>query len=371
MTDDHSKAALLSKSETGILGGISSIDNPAPLAGDDLAPKSILEVEHLRVRLRRGSGTVTIVDDVSIVVKEGAAVAIVGESGAGKSVSTRAVLDLLDPRRFEVEGTIRLGGVDLSTLSRRERRRHISRVASLVFQDPTRSLNPTMKVGAQIAEAMYKSKARSDVTKSQAKVRSLELMRDVGIADPEERFFAFPHELSGGMRQRIVIAIALACQPKIIFCDEPTSSLDVTTQAQIMELLARLREDLGLSLVLITHDLSLAASRVDDVIVMYQGRVVERLPSKGLFAGAAMPYTEALLKAIPGDEEGHLPEPMPTLPYRLQAATTGCSYHPLCPRAADVCREVTPELTSLEVRHDARCFFPKGSDERASGANAP
>jgi oligopeptide/dipeptide ABC transporter ATP-binding protein len=322
------------------------------------ASSPVVEVENLTVRLKRGSGVVTILDDVSYAIGEGEAVAIVGESGAGKSVSTRAILDLLDHRKFAVDGTIRLCGVDTMSMKKRDRRRHITSVSSLVFQDPTRSLNPSMRVGWQIAEAMYKVDHRADqIGKDEAKAESIRLMRAVGIADPEQRFFAYPHQLSGGMRQRIAIAIALACRPKVIFCDEPTSSLDVTTQAQIMDLLEGLREEFGLALVLITHDLSLAASRVDRVMVMYQGRLVERLPSEGLLENAAMPYTQALLRAIP-DVNGGIPEQIPSIPFRLRAETVGCAFNPVCERAQSVCREVTPESRELEPGHRVRCHFP-------------
>jgi oligopeptide/dipeptide ABC transporter ATP-binding protein len=335
-----------------------TLSNETALHAPEASDTPVLEIEHLNVRLRRGTGTVTILDDVSYTVAHGAAIAIVGESGAGKSVSTRAVLDLLDRRKFDVVGTVVLDGKDTAPMSKRERRRHISSVASLVFQDPTRSLNPTMRVGWQIAEAMYKVEGRGEgIDKEEAKKRTIQLMRDVGIADPEERFFAYPHQLSGGMRQRIVIAIAIACAPKIIFCDEPTSSLDVTTQALIMDLLSGLRETLQVAIVLITHDLSLAASRVDEVIVMYQGRLVERLPSKGLFENAAMPYTQALLRAVP-DVAGAIPDPIPSLPFRLRDKVIGCPYNPICERAQDICREETPPLVEISEGHLARCFFP-------------
>jgi oligopeptide/dipeptide ABC transporter ATP-binding protein len=328
-----------------------------PAASVPIDGEPILDIKHLTVRLRRVPGDVTILDDVSYSVRQGEALAIVGESGAGKSVSTRAVLDLLDDRRFSIEGSVRLDGQELLTMSRKQRRQHISSVASLVFQDPTRALNPSMRIGPQIAEAIYKVRGRGPrCNKKQAEVRALELLRAVGIADPEERFHAYPHQLSGGMRQRVVIAVAIACSPKIIFCDEPTSGLDVTTQALIMDLLRDLRDRLGVAMVLITHDLSLAASRVDSVMVMYQGRLVEHLPSEGLFRNAAMPYTQALLRAMPRFS-GEVPEPMPTLPYRLRSAVTGCSYAPICPRAQDICRQQTPPLLALSAAHQARCFF--------------
>lgn len=329
---------------------------PATSAVDGSQP--ILEVEDLHVRLRRAEGTVTILDGVSYTLFPGKALALVGESGAGKSVSTRAVLGLLDRAKFDVTGRVKLAGVDLATLSRGDRRRHVATYASLVFQDPMRSLNPTMRVGWQIAEAMYKTPNKAlAVSKAEARKRSIQLIRDVGIAAPEERFDAYPHQLSGGMRQRIVIAIAIACRSKVVFCDEPTSSLDVTTQAQIMDLLDGMRRSLGLSTVLITHDLALAASRVDEVMVMYHGRLVEKLPAPGLVQNVMMPYTQALLRSVP-DHEGGIPDPLPSLPYRLEANHVGCHFAPLCSRAQEKCIEETPQLEELAEGHLCRCFFP-------------
>ena len=323
----------------------------------------VLEVEDLRVHLLRGGNSVTIVDGVSFVVAPASSTALVGESGAGKSVTVRAVLGLLDDRRFKVTGSVRYGGVDVLALPTKERRRRISSFASLVFQDPTRSLNPTMRVGWQVAEAMMISEDESKrLDKDEAKKRSVQLLRDVGIADPEERFFAYPHQLSGGMRQRVVIAIALSCQPRIIFCDEPTSSLDVTTQALIMDLLDTLREHYGISVVLITHDLALASSRVDDVMVMYAGRLVESLPAVTLFDNASMPYTRALLRAVPDPEAPVLMRPLPPALDRGSAVGGLCVYTSQCERAQQKCLDASPELRELEPGHWCRCWFPGAFD---------
>jgi oligopeptide/dipeptide ABC transporter ATP-binding protein len=331
-----------------------SLDSPV----EDGPP--LLEVEDLRVEIRSARGSVTVVDGVSYSLATGQAAALVGESGAGKSISVRAVLGLLNRRKFDVTGSVRLDGVDLASLNKRDRGLHIARCASLVFQDPTRSLNPTMRVGWQVAEAMYKSEARDvPLSKAEARKRALELMREVGIADPDSRFYSYPHELSGGMRQRIVIAIALSCQPKIIFCDEPTTSLDVTTQAQIMDLLDELRERLHLSVLLVSHDLSLAASRVDDVMVMYAGRLVERLPAHAVATNARMPYSRALLRAVPGTQKsGRMPNPIPGVPPDPRNLPEGCAFHPRCDCAKQRCQEEAPKLDEVEPGHLCRCFFP-------------
>jgi oligopeptide/dipeptide ABC transporter ATP-binding protein len=319
-----------------------------------------VEVEDLRVRIRTGRGLMTVVDGVSYSVGASETLALVGESGAGKSISVRAVLGLLDPRKFEISGSIRLNDVELASLSERQRRRHVARCASLVFQDPTRSLNPTMRVGWQIAEAMYKSPAREHkLGKGEAREQALQLMREVGIAAPEERFFAYPHQLSGGMRQRVVIAIALSCSPSVIFCDEPTTSLDVTTQAQIMDLLADLQQDLSIAVVLITHDLALAAEQAREIMVLYAGKVVEHLPSNEIVTGARMPYTKALLDAVPDTASGAaIPLPISGTPPDPRHLPPGCAFEPRCCYAQASCTATIPDLRDLGDGHLVRCLFP-------------
>lgn len=320
----------------------------------------VLEVEGLTVDLRRAHGLTRLIDGVSYSVAPGKSLAVVGESGAGKSLSARAVLGLLDSERFVVSGKIRLCGVDVLSMERKARRQYVARAASLVFQDPTRSLNPTMKVGWQIAEALRQAQS-TRVPKDALQAESLKLMRDVGIADPKERFYAYPHQLSGGMRQRVVIAIALACKPLVLFCDEPTSSLDVTTQALIMDLLESVQHRLGVSIVLITHDLALATSRVDDAIVMYGGQVVEAVPAAHLFDRAAMPYTRALLEAVPGMEGSSDAgqENMPNAAEEGTATSGGCVFRARCRWAQPRCDEV-PGLDELAPGHRCRCWYPLG-----------
>jgi peptide/nickel transport system ATP-binding protein len=317
-----------------------------------------LEVSGLDVRLVTAKGEVRLVDDVSLAVRPGAMTAIVGESGAGKSLTTRAILGLLDDRRFRVSGRIRLGGVDLSGLSARQRRAHISRTASLVFQNPTRALNPTMRVGPQITESLTKVRGAARMGKAQARERGLELMRSVGIPDPEERFHSFPHQLSGGMRQRIVIAIALAADPQVIICDEPTSSLDVTTQALIMDLFDRLRAERGISFLLVTHDLALASSRADDVVVLYAGRVVEANSAQRIFRDTAMPYTRDLVAAIPDPADRAAVWQKQPARRSSPGPGGGCAYAPNCAMAEQRCRDEVPPLLPVNGDHLARCWFP-------------
>ena len=333
-----------------------------------------IEVSGLNVSLLTpAKGEVRLVDDVSFAVRPGAMTAIVGESGAGKSLTTKAILGLLDDRRFRVGGQVSLGGVDLSGMTARQRRAHVARTASLVFQNPTRALNPTMRVGPQIIESITKVRGTGPAgtgrtSKAQARERGLELMRAVGIPDPKERFYSYPHQLSGGMRQRIVIAIALAADPKVIVCDEPTSSLDVTTQALIMDLFDELRAERGISFLLVTHDLALASSRVDDVVVLYAGRVVEANSADRIFRDAAMPYTRDLVAAIPDPADpAALWQDRPAR-HAAPAPGDGCSYAANCAFAEQRCRDEVPSLLPLDSAgqhgdghhgdHLCRCWFP-------------
>lgn len=258
----------------------------------------LVKVKELTVRVTGRPGP-PILDKVSFNVEPGRMTALVGESGAGKSMTTKAILGVLEDRIFETSGYIEVDGKDVSSMRARARRRYTSSVAALVFQNPTRALNPTMRIGPQIAESLRFSAAGPRLSEKKARAKAIDLMKQVGIAAPEERYHAYPHEMSGGMKQRAVIAIALSMNPKMLFCDEPTSSLDVTTQALIMDLLDELRERLGIGILFITHDLVLAASRADEVLVLYGGRVVEHLPVEDLFTKAKDPYTRFLISRVP------------------------------------------------------------------------
>jgi ABC-type dipeptide/oligopeptide/nickel transport system ATPase component len=358
----------------------------------------LVEVEDLTVRVAGRDGP-PILDAVSFTVAPGKMTALVGESGAGKSMTTKAVLGLLDDRIFDVSGRIVVAGRDVSAMRARARRRYTSSVTSLVFQNPTKALNPTMRVGPQIAEALRFSAAGQHLSAKEAHARAVELMRQVGIAAPQDRFHAYPHQMSGGMKQRAVIAIALSMNPKVLFCDEPTSSLDVTTQALIMDLLDELRERLGIGILFITHDLVLAASRADDVLVLHSGRVVERMPVRDIFESAAMPYTRDLIARVPGIGErppgtraqgpagpdlvaldalapdALAPDPLVPVPLvpvalvpvaqsaaRLEAASgaSACRYVGQCAFHQEICTERVPPLALVEPGHLVRCWFPVG-----------
>jgi oligopeptide/dipeptide ABC transporter ATP-binding protein len=328
----------------------------------------LLEVHDLKVTFTGQRRPVRAVDGVSYSVYPGQTLAIVGESGSGKTVSCRAVMGLLPPAAV-VAGSARFAGTQLIGLTDRQLRVHRGANVAMVFQDPTRSLNPTMRVGSQIAEAV---RAHRRVSKDLARDQAVELLRLVRIPLPERRCTEYPHQLSGGMRQRVMIAIALACRPRLLIADEATTALDVTTQAQIMELLLELQAELGMTLMLISHDLGLAASYADEVIVMYAGRIVEQAPAARLFSRVQMPYTQALLEAIPRLERpAHAPLPViGGRPPDLSALPAGCSFAPRCRRAADDCRAAEPPLAEHEPGHRWACWHPvnQGVPERDGGA---
>jgi oligopeptide/dipeptide ABC transporter ATP-binding protein len=328
----------------------------------------LLEVEDLKVSFPGRRGELRAVNGMSYSLDPQQTLAIVGESGSGKTVSCRALMGLL-PQVAVVTGSARFGGAELLGLTEDEMRRHRGTNLAMVFQDPSRSLNPTMKVGNQIAEAV---RAHQRVTKAEARKQAIELLRLVHIPVPGRRFHEYPHQLSGGMRQRIMIAIALACRPRLLIADEATTALDVTTQAQIMELLLELRAELGMTLMLISHDLGLARSCADEVIVMYAGQIVEQASTPQLFTQVRMPYTEALFEAIPRLERpAH--SPLPVIggrPPDLSALPAGCSFAPRCRRAADDCRTTAPPLAEHEPGHRWACWHPVGL-EGSGGMGSP
>jgi oligopeptide/dipeptide ABC transporter ATP-binding protein len=320
---------------------------------------ALLEVEDLRVAFAVGGREVRAVDGVSYTVEPGKTLAIIGESGSGKTVGCRAIMGLL-PFNTAVSGSVRLRGSELIGLTDAQLRKHRGQDMAMVFQDPARSLNPTMRVGVQITEAI---RTHRQVDRGEAYTQAVELLRLVRIPAPERRFHEYPHQLSGGMRQRVMIAIALACRPKLLIADEATTALDVTTQAQIMELLLELQAELGMALIMISHDLGLAASYADEVIVMYAGKIVEQAQAKRLFgAGGSvkMRYTRALLDAIPHIERAaHTQLPVVSgRPPDPTALPPGCSFAPRCASAADDCLAKAPALTEHAPGHRWACWHP-------------
>jgi oligopeptide/dipeptide ABC transporter ATP-binding protein len=336
------------------------IDAPAATDARGTDSDTVLDVRDLRVTFSRGGRAIHAVNGLSYRLRAGRTLAIIGESGSGKSVSARALMGLLPQSAF-VTGSARLGETELVGLDERSMRSIRGRGIAMVFQDPARSLNPTMSIGAQIVEAV---RTHVPLGRRAAAARAVELLKLVRLPSAERRFHEYPHQLSGGMRQRVMIAIAIAADPKVLIADEATTALDVTTQAQIMELLIDLQERLGMAVVMISHDLGLAASYAHEVLVMYAGQAVEHAETTTLFRNVRMPYTKALLGAIP-----QLTTPPHSQlaviggqPTDLGALPAGCPFQPRCPRAQEDCG-VAPPLQEHESGHRYACWHPVGVKE--------
>ncbi|MEU0795718.1 ABC transporter ATP-binding protein [Amycolatopsis sp. NPDC005961] len=305
---------------------------------------ALLEVRDLTVNfVRRGERPFTAVDGVSFDVEPGQTVGLVGESGCGKSVTSLAIMRLLARRGNKVSGSVRFEGTDLLKLSDKDMRDRRGRDLGMVFQDPLSSLNPVIPIGLQITEVLERHRGMS---RKAASVEATDLLDKVGIPDPSRRLSEYPHQLSGGMRQRALIAIALACRPRLLIADEPTTALDVTIQAQILALLRELVQDTGTALIMITHDLGVVAGLCDEVNVLYGGKIVERAQRHQLFAEPRHPYTHGLLASIPRLDAGRGEK---LIPIRGSVADNipwngGCAFAPRCPNALPVCREVSPQL---------------------------
>jgi peptide/nickel transport system ATP-binding protein len=318
---------------------------------------ALLSVERLSVDISTRRGNLRAVDRVDLTLAAGRTLGIAGESGSGKTMLSRAVLQLL-PRNARLEGRVRFDGKDLTALSPRALRGLRGRSLAVVFQDPMTSLNPVLTIGQQLVETLREHLGMSGAAAAR---RSAELLAAVGIAEPEQRLRQYPHQLSGGMRQRAVIAMALSCEPKLLIADEPTTALDVTVQAQILDLLAREQRRRHMAMILITHDLGVLAGRTDEVAVMYAGRIVERAPTPLLFADMRMPYTQALLAAIPKlDAPPHTR--LATVAGRPPDPTrhiAGCAFAPRCKYAVERCRFDQPALSAPdEAGHCYACWLP-------------
>jgi peptide/nickel transport system ATP-binding protein len=320
-----------------------------------------LEVEGLQTYFYTRDGIVRAVEDLSFHVDRGETLAIVGESGCGKSMTALSIMRLIpDPPGRIVGGRISLDGQDLMQLSEAQMREVRGNDISMIFQEPMTSLNPVMRIGKQISEALI---LHQGMSKQQALERSVEMLKLVKIPEPERRVKEFPHQLSGGMRQRVMIAMALACNPKVLIADEPTTALDVTIQAQILDLIVKLQEDLETGVILITHDLGVVAETADRVIVMYAGRKVEETDVTTLFENPRHPYTRGLLASVPrlaivaGEEEAEERlEEIPGIVPALHSLPEGCAFAPRCPAATEACRQARPEFEEKRPGHWAACF---------------
>ena len=319
---------------------------------------AMLEVEDLRVHFETEDGLVKAVDGITYSVDRGETLGIVGESGSGKSVSSLTVMGLTRARNAKISGTVRFDGKDLLGASDEDLREIRGNDIAMIFQDPLSSLHPFYKVGAQIVEAI---RSHKDVSKAQAYDRAVEMLTLVGIPEPRRRADSYPHEFSGGMRQRAMIAMALANDPKLLIADEPTTALDVTVQAQILELIERLQAETGTAVIMITHDLGVVAEVTDEIAVMYAGRIVERAPTRELFASPQHPYTWGLLRSIPRLDSPRDEElvPIDGRPPSLITRPSGCAFHPRCPFVREAHTRIDPVLEPVEGRsdHDVACLL--------------
>lgn len=322
----------------------------------------LLSIADLNVSFRSDEGMTRVLENVSFDIAPGEIVGLVGESGSGKSVTAMAVMSLLGAQgQIEPGGAVHLNGRNIADLTEREMLNVRGRDIGMIFQEPMTSLNPLMTVGYQIAEPL---RTHLDMSRSKAHDRAVELLAEVGIPDPQARVDEYPHHMSGGMRQRIMIAMALACDPKLLIADEPTTALDVTIQAQILELMRNLRDRKGSGILLITHDLGVIAQMADRVVVMYAGQVAEVGPLRDLLAEPRHPYTKMLLNCAPRVDllsprlpiiPGSLPEP--------DEWAAGCRFHPRCPLADDRCRKESPVLNDVGDGHASRCHYPERVDQ--------
>jgi peptide/nickel transport system ATP-binding protein len=320
----------------------------------------LLRVDHLTTTFPTSRGRLRAVDDVSFELDRGETIGIVGESGSGKSVLVRSAMNLL-PRTAKVEGDVYFEGRNVRSLPKADRKHFWGPEIAMVFQDPMTSLNPVKRIGVQITDPL---RYHLGLSRSVARTRALELLQLVRIPEPERRLRQFPHELSGGMRQRVMIAIAVSCDPKLLIADEPTTALDVTVQKQILDLLGRLQRDLNMSVILITHDLGVVAGRTKRVMVMYAGQMVEEAGTRELFTDMRHPYTEALLASIPKIElESHTRLlTIPGRPPDLVNPPDGCRFAPRCRYAQAQCAALVPPVTPADdVSHRFACFFPVGT----------
>jgi peptide/nickel transport system ATP-binding protein len=324
----------------------------------------LLELQDVKTHFATPRGLVRAVDGVSFTLERGKALGIVGESGSGKTILSRSIMGLLPVQGTHRSGSIKFAGREIGNLGRKQMRGVWGKEMAMIFQDPMTSLNPLMKIGDQIEEPL---RIHLGMSRTDAAATARRLLQDVRIPEPDRRLEQYPHELSGGMRQRVMIAIAMACGPTVLFADEPTTALDVTVQAQILDLLNEQRRDRNMSVVLVTHDLGVVAGHTDEIAVMYGGKLVEKAPTKRLFAAMKMPYTEALLASIPkmADPSHTRLAVIPGRPPDLVHPPKGCRFAPRCPYAREKCQTEEPplEVTSDDPLHSFACWYPVGSPE--------
>ena len=316
---------------------------------------AILKVNGLKTYFYQASGVSKAVDGVSFTLKEGTTMGIVGESGSGKSVTAYSIMRILEKNGRITEGKILYKGQDIAEFSEKQMREFRGKCCSIIFQDPMTSLNPVFTVGNQLKEAI---ELHTDRKGKEAEARAIEMLTLVGVNEPEKRVKQYPYELSGGMRQRVMIAMALACEPDILIADEPTTALDVTIQAQILELMQSLQKKLGMAIIMVTHDLGVIADMCDEIIVMYGGRVCERGTAEDIFYRPHHEYTKGLLRSIPNvDRIGEKLIPIPGTPINLLNMPKGCAFCPRCEEAMKICIEEQPPEMKMPDGHFASCWL--------------
>jgi peptide/nickel transport system ATP-binding protein len=331
---------------------------------DKLMP--LLEIKNLHTYFRTKKGLIKAVNDVSLKVDEGKTLGIVGESGSGKTVTAMSILKLFEPNQKIYDGEVWFNGEKISSLGVKELQKIRGNNISVIFQEPMSSLNPVLTINHQVSEVLM---LHQHLSKEQAKIRTIELLKDVGIANPEKIASAYSFQLSGGMSQRVMIAMALACKPKLLIADEPTTALDVTIQAQILKLMNDLKSQFNTAIIFVTHDLGVINEMADDVAVMYSGQVVENAPASTIFSKSptySHPYTEGLMRSIPRltDDKSKSLDVIPgSVPHPL-ALPKGCKFAPRCKFATSKCHEEEPTLKEVELNHKIRCFYPNSKDRQ-------
>lgn len=332
------------------------------MSGEPPVDVPLLDVRDLVTHFYTEHAIVRAVDGVSLSLEQGRTLGVVGESGSGKTILSRSIMGLLPRRNVVRRGEVRFEGRDIAKLSEKELSGVWGAEIAMVFQDPMTSLNPVVRIGRQLTEHIQ---VHSRAGKNEARDQAVELLRSVGIPEPRRRLREYPHQLSGGMRQRVMIAVALACGPKLLLADEPTTALDVTVQAQILDLLTAKQEERHMGMILVTHDLGVVAGRTDEIAVMYAGRIVEKASTRTLFTDMRMPYTEALIQSIP-----RLANPshtrltvIPGRPPDLGRPLAGCRFAPRCPYAQERCSVSEPPLVEASPGHSYACWYPVGTPE--------
>ncbi|UOR13479.1 ABC transporter ATP-binding protein [Halobacillus amylolyticus] len=317
--------------------------------------EQLLEVKNLVTSFKTAGQKVSAVRGVSFSVNRGETLCIVGESGCGKSITTLSVMGLLPDNGEITEGSVRFNGDELTNKRKEEMRRLRGNEISMIFQEPMTALNPVFTVGYQLMEPLN---IHTNLSKTEVKHKAIDLLNKVGIPNPEKKLKQYPHELSGGMRQRVMIAIALACNPSLLIADEPTTALDVTIQAQILDLIDDLKEDLGMGVVMVTHDMGVVAEVADHVMVMYAGNVVERGTVEEIFSNPGHPYTKGLLASVPNvDDANQSLEAIPGSLPNINEEISGCRFHPRCPFATEKCKQEDPPHFSISSSHQSKCWL--------------